>query len=350
MQVSPEVPPESVPAAKAVPRPISVLGAGAWGTAVAMALAGRHDVLLWGRNGDAMAAMAASGENSYLPGFPLPPQLRIGADFDAAVAHASGEHGLLIAACPVAGLRPMLQQLKDKAIGNLVWLCKGFEGGTGLLPHQIVQEVLGDNIPGGALSGPSFAQEVARGLPCALTIASLDRALRAKVVSALHGGTIRVYASDDLVGVEVGGAVKNVLAIATGVADGLGLGLNARAALITRGLAEITRLGTALGGQTETFMGLTGMGDLILTCTGDLSRNRRVGLGLAQGKALATIVAELGHVAEGVPCAKAVRELARRMGVDMPITNAVAGVLFDGDLPHVMVQQLLSRDPRAEAA
>ena len=346
MQVSPEVTPDSIPAA----RKITILGAGAWGTAVAMALAGRHDVLLWGRNGEAMAAMAASGENSYLPGFPLPPQLRISADFDAAVAHASGEHGLLIAACPVAGLRPMLHQLKDKAIGNLVWLCKGFEGGTGLLPHQIVQEVLGDTIPGGALSGPSFAQEVARGLPCALTIASHSAALRGAVVSALHGGTIRVYASEDLVGVEVGGAVKNVLAIATGVADGLGLGLNARAALITRGLAEITRLGTALGGQTETFMGLTGMGDLILTCTGDLSRNRRVGLGLAQGKALATIVAELGHVAEGVPCAKAVRELARRMGVDMPITNAVAGVLFDGDLPHVMVQQLLSRDPRAEAA
>ncbi|WP_099665811.1 NAD(P)H-dependent glycerol-3-phosphate dehydrogenase [Janthinobacterium sp. 13] len=346
MQVSPD----TSPAAMALPRKITILGAGAWGTAVAMALAGRHDVLLWGRNGDAMAAMAASGENSYLPGFPLPPQLRISADFDAAVAHAGGEHGILIAACPVAGLRPMLQQLKDKAIGNLVWLCKGFEGGTGLLPHQIVQEVLGDNIPGGALSGPSFAQEVARGLPCALTIASHSAALRSAVVSALHGGTIRVYASDDLVGVEVGGAVKNVLAIATGVADGLGLGLNARAALITRGLAEITRLGTALGGQTETFMGLTGMGDLILTCTGDLSRNRRVGLGLAQGKALDTIVAELGHVAEGVPCAKAVRELARRMGVEMPITNAVAGVLFDGDLPHVMVQQLLSRDPRAEAA
>jgi glycerol-3-phosphate dehydrogenase (NAD(P)+) len=346
MQVSPD----TSPAATALPRKITILGAGAWGTAVAMALAGRHDVLLWGRNGEAMAATAASGENSYLPGFPLPPQLRISADFDAAVAHAGGEHGLLIAACPVAGLRPMLHQLKDKAIGNLVWLCKGFEGGTGLLPHQIVQEVLGDKIPGGALSGPSFAQEVARGLPCALTIASHSAALRASVVSALHGGTIRVYASDDLVGVEVGGAVKNVLAIATGVADGLGLGLNARAALITRGLAEITRLGTALGGQTETFMGLTGMGDLILTCTGDLSRNRRVGLGLAQGKALGTIVAELGHVAEGVPCAKAVRELARRMGVEMPITNAVAGVLFDGDLPHVMVQQLLSRDPRAEAA
>lgn len=348
MQVSPEVIP--APAARTARCKITVLGAGAWGTAVAMALAGRHDVLLWGRNGDAMAAMAASGENAYLPGFPLLPQLRIGADFDAAVAHAGGEHGLLIAACPVAGLRPMLHRLKDKAIPNLVWLCKGFEGGTGMLPHQVVQEVLGDSIAGGALSGPSFAQEVARGLPCALTIASHSAALRASVVSALHGGTIRVYASEDLVGVEVGGAVKNVLAIATGVADGLGLGLNARAALITRGLAEITRLGTALGGQTETFMGLTGMGDLILTCTGDLSRNRRVGLGLAQGKALDTIVAELGHVAEGVPCAKAVRELARRMGVDMPITNAVAGVLFDGDLPQVMVQQLLSRDPRAEAA
>lgn len=346
MQVSPDI----SPAAKALSRKITILGAGAWGTAVAMALAGRHDVLLWGRNADAMAAMAASGENSYLPGFTLPPQLRISADFDAAVAHASGEQGLLIAACPVAGLRPMLHQLKDKAIANLVWLCKGFEGGTGLLPHQIVQEVLGDNIPGGALSGPSFAQEVARGLPCALTIASHSAELRAAVVSALHGGNIRVYASDDLVGVEVGGAVKNVLAIATGVADGLGLGLNARAALITRGLAEITRLGTALGGQTETFMGLTGMGDLILTCTGDLSRNRRVGLGLAQGKALAAIVAELGHVAEGVPCARAVRDLARRMGVDMPITNAVAGVLFDGDLPQVMVQQLLARDPRDEAA
>ena len=252
----------------------------------------------------------------------------------------------LIAACPVAGLRPLLEQLKPHAVSHVVWLCKGFEYGTGLLPHQIMREVLGDGVAGGALSGPSFAQEVARGLPCALTIASSSAALRDCVVAAVHGGNIRVYSSEDLVGVEVGGAVKNVLAIATGVADGLGLGLNARAALITRGLAEITRLGTALGGQTETFMGLTGMGDLILTCTGDLSRNRRVGLGLAQGKALETIVQELGHVAEGVPCSKAVRELAARMGVDMPITNAVAGVLFDGDQPQAMVAKLLSRDPR----
>ncbi|USX27288.1 NAD(P)-dependent glycerol-3-phosphate dehydrogenase [Oxalobacteraceae bacterium OTU3CINTB1] len=330
-------------------RKVTVLGAGAWGTAVAIALAQRHDVLLWGRNSASLHAMGEARDNTdYLPGHPFPERLQVETGFDAALAHAAGSDGLLIAACPVAGLRPLLEQLKPHGVSHVVWLCKGFEYETGLLPHQIVREVLGDGVAGGALSGPSFAQEVARGLPCALTIASSSAALRECVVTAVHGGNIRVYSSEDLVGVEVGGAVKNVLAIATGVADGLGLGLNARAALITRGLAEITRLGTALGGQIETFMGLTGMGDLILTCTGDLSRNRRVGLGLAQGKALETIVQELGHVAEGVPCSKAVRELAARMGVDMPITNAVAGVLFDGDQPQAMVTKLLSRDPRDE--
>ena len=330
---------------------ITVLGAGAWGTAVAIALAARHDVLLWGRDAAAMQAIDAARENiHYLPGFALPPALKVTGDFDAALAHLDGEAPLLIAACPVAGLRPLLEQLKPYPIPNVVWLCKGFENGTALLPHQVVREVLGEQIPGAALSGPSFAQEVARGLPCALTVASDSAALRDRVVALVHGGNIRVYSSDDLVGVEVGGAVKNVLAIATGVADGLGLGLNARAALITRGLAEITRLGAALGGNLNTFMGLTGMGDLILTCTGDLSRNRRVGLELARGKRLDAIVAELGHVAEGVPCARAVRELAGRLGVDMPITNAVAGVLFDGDDPKAMVAQLLARDPRGEAA
>ena len=329
---------------------VGVLGAGAWGTAVAIALAHRHDVMLWGRNTAAMQEMAAARDNlAYLPGHPFPPGLAVATDFDQAVAHP-GDDGLLIAASPVAGLRPLLEQLKGRAIPNIVWLCKGFEYETGLLPHQIVQQVLGDAVPGGALSGPSFAQEVARGLPCALAIASSSENLRNKVVSIVHGGNLRVYSTPDLAGVEVGGAVKNVLAIATGVADGLGLGLNARAALITRGLAEITRLGLALGGQAETFMGLTGMGDLILTCTGDLSRNRRVGLGLAQGKSLDTVVNELGHVAEGVPCAKAVRELARRLGVDMPITNAVASVLFDGLQPADLVQALLARDPRAEQA
>jgi glycerol-3-phosphate dehydrogenase (NAD(P)+) len=337
---------------------ITVLGAGAWGTAVAIALASRHDVLLWGRKPAAMQAIEAARENTeYLPGFALPPRLRVTADFGQALEHlqetapgSAAQRPLLIAACPVAGLRPLLEQLKAYPIPNIVWLCKGFEYGTGLLPHQVVRQVLGDSVPAAALSGPSFAQEVARGQPCALTVASGSEALRERVVSAVHGGSIRVYSCDDMVGVEVGGAVKNILAIATGAADGLGLGLNARAALITRGLAEITRLGTALGGKPSTFMGLTGMGDLILTCTGDLSRNRRVGLALAQGKPLEQIVAELGHVAEGVPCAKAVRELARKLGVDMPITNAVAGVLFDGDNATDMVGKLLARDPRDELA
>jgi glycerol-3-phosphate dehydrogenase (NAD(P)+) len=336
-------------------QPITVLGAGAWGTAVAIALAARHDVLLWGRNPEQMAATEAARDNvTYLPGHPLPASLRVSADFEAALAHvtqaAPGATPLLIAACPVAGLRPLLEQLKGRAIPNIVWLCKGFEYGTGLLPHQVVREVLGDTVAGAALSGPSFAQEVARGLPCGLTVASNDAELRERVVSLAHGGSVRVYACDDMVGVEVGGAVKNILAIATGAADGLGLGLNARAALITRGLAEITRLGVTLGAQASTFMGLTGMGDLILTCTGDLSRNRRVGLALAQGKQLETIVSELGHVAEGVPCAKAVRELAAKLGVDMPITNAVAGVLFDGKSVQETVDRLLARDPRNELA
>jgi len=334
---------------------ITVLGAGAWGTAVAIAVAARHDVLLWGRNPEQMAATEAARENThYLPGQPLPQALRVSADFEEALAHvceaSDDEAPLLIAACPVAGLRPLLESLKGRRIPNVVWLCKGFEYGTGLLPHQVVREILGDDVPGAALSGPSFAQEVAKGLPCALTVASSSAELRERVVGAVHGGNVRVYACDDLIGVEVGGAVKNVLAIATGTADGLGLGLNARAALITRGLAEITRLGEALGAQAGTFMGLTGMGDLILTCTGDLSRNRRVGLALAEGKPLATIVAELGHVAEGVPCSKAVRELAAKLGVDMPITNAVAAVLFDGYDAKKMAAQLLARDPRNELA
>ena len=330
---------------------ITILGAGAWGTALAIALADRHKLVLWGRDEGAMRNPADKRENlAYLPGFPLPAGLDVTADFDAAVANVTGANdGLLIVASSVAGLRPLAQHLQSCRIPNIVWLCKGFEEKTRLLPHQVVREVLGADIPHGALSGPSFAQEVARGQPCALTIASDTPALRERVVRAVHGRSIRVYATDDLIGVEVGGAVKNILAIATGVLDGLGLGLNARAALITRGLAEISRLGVALGGRPETFMGLAGVGDLILTCTGDLSRNRQVGLGLAQGKTLEVIVAELGHVAEGVRCAQAVRDLARKKGVEMPITDAVAAVLFDGDSPRAMVERLLSRDPRNEA-
>ena len=328
---------------------IAVLGAGAWGTALALALAVRHDVLLWGRNENAMRRMAAVRENAdYLPGFALPDQLAICSDLPQALAHVASPDALLIIATSVAGLRPLALQLKPFFLPNLVWLCKGFEEDTRLLPHQVIREVLGEGVPGAALSGPSFAQEVARGLPCALTVASCSAALCEQVVTALHGGGIRVYSTDDVIGVEVGGAVKNIMAIATGVVDGLGLGLNARAALITRGLVEISRLGAALGGRPETFMGLTGMGDLILTCTGELSRNRRVGLGLAAGKPLDAIVAELGHVAEGVRCAKAVRELAAQCGVKMPIASAVAGVLFDGDSPREMVAELLAREPQPE--
>ena len=334
---------------------ISILGAGAWGTALALALAERHRVMLWGRDPQVMSEMAASGENKiYLPGFRLPAGTIVTSDFNAALAHVAPgpnrEEGLLIVATSVAGLRPLLMRMQHNKPPNLVWLCKGFEEGTRLLPHQVVQQTLGTDLAIGALSGPSFAQEVAQGMPCALTIASDSQSLRDRVVSALHAQNIRVYSSDDVIGVEVGGAVKNILAIATGIVDGMGLGLNARAALITRGLAEITRLGAALGGQVETFMGLAGMGDLILTCTGDLSRNRKVGLGLAQGKKLDVIVTELGHVAEGVRCAQAVRALAADLKIDMPITNAVAAVLFDGDSPHDMVKRLLARDPRDETA
>lgn len=326
---------------------ISILGAGAWGTALAIALAPRQPVLLWGRDPAAMTALAEARENHrYLPGLPFPDSLQLSSDLEAAVAHA--RDGVLIVATSVAGLRPLLHALRSLVVSNVVWLCKGFEQGSALLPHQIAQQELGDAVPVGALSGPSFAQETARGLPCALTIGSHHADLRRAVVTAVHGANIRVYSTDDLIGVEVGGAVKNVLAIATGIADGLGLGMNARAALITRGLAEITRLGVALGGRSETFMGLTGMGDLILTCTGDLSRNRQVGLGLAAGKSLDAIVTELGHVAEGVRCVQAVRTLAQQHGIAMPIVDAVARVLFDGQSPQRALQQLLARESRDE--
>ncbi|MDY7577369.1 NAD(P)H-dependent glycerol-3-phosphate dehydrogenase [Herbaspirillum sp. RTI4] len=327
---------------------ITVFGAGAWGSALAIGLANHHDLVLWGRDADTVGQMALNRENTrYLPGHRLPDSLRVTSDFTAAVAHANPD-GLLIAASPVAGLRELAQRLQLHAASHLIWLCKGLEYGTHLLPHQVIHQVMGEHFPAGALSGPSFAQEVAAGMPCALTLASTNAALRERAAEGLHGGNLRVYSSDDVIGVEVGGAVKNILAIATGVADGLQLGLNARAALITRGLAEITRFGMALGGRMETFMGLSGIGDLILTCTGDLSRNRRVGLSLARGTPLATIEQELGHVAEGVRCAQAVRALARQYAVDMPITEAVADALFDGLSVQQLVDRLLARDQREE--
>lgn len=324
---------------------ITILGAGIWGSALAIALAPRHQVLLWGRNDSVIQQANLTRQHQ---GLTLPSSILLTSAFSQAIAHLNESDSLLIVATSVSGLRPMAQALKAFSIPNLVWLCKGLEEATSLLPHQVVQQELSDALPCGVLSGPSFAQEVAMGKPCALTMATRFPALSELVVSAVHGPAIRVYLSDDLIGVEVGGAVKNILAIATGIVDGMNLGLNARAALITRGLAEITRLGLALGGRAETFMGLAGMGDLILTCTGDLSRNRQVGLGLAQGKPLVQIVAELGHVAEGVRCAQAVRSLSQQHGVDMPITNAVTGVLFDGDNVKEMVQRLLAREAKSE--
>jgi glycerol-3-phosphate dehydrogenase (NAD(P)+) len=315
---------------------LAVLGAGAWGTAIACALASRHEVTLWARDAAQAKAMAQSRRNArYLPEIEIPPAVRISAELPQGA-------DLLLAATPVAGLRELAARLA--ATAPLVWLCKGFEEGSGALPHQIVQQPRC-----GALSGPSFAAEVARGLPCALTLASRDAAFAREAAALLHGGRLRVYTSADLVGVEIGGATKNVMAIAVGIGDGLGMGQNARAALITRGLAEIARLGAALGGQAETFMGLAGAGDLILTATGDQSRNRRVGLALARGETLAKILADLGHVAEGVRSAKEVHKLAQAKGVDMPVTAAVNAVL-DGRLkPAQAVEQLLTRDPKAEA-
>lgn len=331
---------------------VAVLGAGAWGTALAAHLAARHDAVLWARHGALTAELAARRENArYLSGVTLPAALRYEADLAAALAHCGGDDALCVVATPVAGLRALCRSMRElgRVPAHIVWVCKGFEADTQLLPHQVVAAELPDHMSNGVLSGPSFAREVAQGLPVALTVASASAACRDLALAAFHHGAMRIYTGDDVVGVEVGGAVKNVLAIATGISDGLALGLNARAALITRGLAEMSRLGAALGGLPATFTGLTGLGDLILTATGDLSRNRTVGLQLAEGRTLDDILAALGHVAEGVHCARAVLAIAQARGVDVPITQAVCGVLFDGVAPRDAVNALLRRDARAES-
>jgi len=322
---------------------VAVLGAGAWGTAIAAVLSARLEVALWARDRSQAEAMAKSRRNErYLPGVAVPHAVKVLADLEAACAGAK----LLLAATPVAGLRELVGALRGGP--PLVWLCKGFEQGSGLLPHQVVEQVLGASARCGAFSGLSFASEVARGLPCALTLAARDAVFASESAALLHGGRMRVYYSTDLVGVEIAGAVKNVMAIAAGISDGLGLGLNARAALITRGLAEIARLGAAFGGSPETFFGLAGAGDLILTATGDLSRNRRVGLELARGRKLAEILADLGHVAEGVGSAREVSRIAAARGVEMPVTDAVNAVLEGRLAPAKAVELLLSRDPKKE--
>jgi glycerol-3-phosphate dehydrogenase (NAD(P)+) len=323
---------------------IAILGAGAWGTALAVALAGKHTVVLWARDPALAAEMASRRRNArYLPEISLPDAVTVTAE-----SQLAGSDAVLIAT-PTSGLRDVLERARTlRPDQPLIWACKGFEQASAKLPHQVVAELLGKRAACGVLSGPSFALEVAQGRPTALTLASADAEFATRMARELHQTALRVYFSTDVMGVEIAGAVKNVMAIAAGIGDGLELGLNARAALITRGLAELTRLGVALGGRAETFMGLAGAGDLILTCTGNLSRNRRVGLLLAKGEPLAGILRQLGHVAEGVHSARAVEALAAEKRVEMPITRAVCAVLFRGASPLEAVQQLLARDPREE--
>ncbi|WP_199152846.1 NAD(P)H-dependent glycerol-3-phosphate dehydrogenase [Chromobacterium sp. ASV23] len=327
---------------------LAILGAGAWGTALAIAFSRHHQVTLWGRDPAQIQQMADERVNRrYLADCPFPDALNVSAD----LAEAADGAELLLIVTPMSGLRPTLRALTalDIALPPILWACKGFESGSSLLPHQVVAEELPSDHRCGVLSGPSFAREVAQDLPSAVTIASDDAEFAAYVARELHSPRLRLYANNDLVGVEVGGAVKNVMAIATGVADGLHFGLNARAALITRGLAEITRLGVALGASQQTMMGLSGMGDLILTCTGELSRNRQVGLKLAEGKPLEQVLQELGHVAEGVATAREVLTMAERLQVDMPITAAVCGLLYQGNDPQQVVDGLLGRSPKSES-
>jgi glycerol-3-phosphate dehydrogenase (NAD(P)+) len=326
---------------------IGVLAAGAWGTALAANWAQRHLVTIWAREPDVVESINTTHVNHrFLPDILLPAALK--ATGDLALLQGSD---VLVLATPVAGLRGTLQTLKTlyaaKPLPPLVWVCKGFEPQTGLLPHQVVRDVLGE-VPAAALSGPSFAQEVAKGLPTAVTLGSANLQLAEQLADWLHTPNLRLYASGDVVGVEVGGAVKNVLAIATGISDGLSLGHNARAALMTRGLAEIGRLCERLGGHRETLTGLAGLGDLILTCTGDLSRNRQVGLALGAGKTLQETLDALGHVAEGVGTAREVARLSVDLPVDMPIARAVAAVIAGELAAKDAVTQLMSRAQRPE--
>jgi glycerol-3-phosphate dehydrogenase (NAD(P)+) len=326
---------------------LGIVGAGAWGTGLAIALAQQQrQVVLHVRDAAQYAAMQQARVNArYLPDIALPASLNC---TDQLALATRGQDAIVIAT-PLAGLRETLRALEPIMLHNqpVVWLCKGFEAHTAKLPHEVVREVL-PFAPHAVLTGPSFAQEVARGLPVALTLGCADAALQARLQPLFHGGAVRVYTSDDLLGCELGGALKNVMAIATGVADGMGLGLNARAALMTRGLAEMTRLGVAMGAKPETFMGLTGMGDLILTCTGALSRNRAVGLALGEGQTLTQALEQLGHVAEGVGAAREAVTLAQRLRVEMPIAQAVQAVLVGGQNPRHILAHLLSRDATRE--
>lgn len=329
-------------------RTIGVLGAGSWGTALAIRLARNgHRVPLWGRDGAQMAEMAAARCNRrYLPEIELPDGLEPTADLSQVLAEADA----LLVAVPSHAFRPSIAAIArglDRTL-PLAWATKGLEPGSGKLLHQIVAEEMGETQPMAVISGPTFAAEVARDLPTAVTVASPERDTACYFATCLHCQTFRTYTSDDMVGVQLGGAAKNVLAIAAGIADGLGFGANTRAALITRGLAELMRLGSALGGQRETFMGLAGLGDLVLTCTDDQSRNRRAGLALGRGRSVEEAVATIGQAVEGVKSSPEIHRLAVRLGVEMPITEQVYRVLHEGTTPLEAVEALLARELKAE--
>lgn len=326
---------------------IAVLGAGAWGSALAISLSARHQVSLWTKDPDHAVEMDSQRINqSFLPGYSLPRSLKI----TSVLNEALNAVDLVLIVVPIAGLRETLRAVAASKIRvPILWGCKGFESETSYLPHQVVEEEYSSSLSFcGVLSGPSFAEEVAQGLPTALTLASKDADFSTKIAAELHSSRLRIYTSQDVIGVETGGAVKNVITIAAGISDGVGFGHNARAALITRGLMEITRLGLGLGGSMETFMGLAGVGDLILTSTGDLSRNRRVGLMLAEGKSLNDILNELGHVAEGVHTAQSVLQLGHQLNIEMPITQAVCSILHEGVSARSAVEVLLNREQKTE--
>lgn len=325
---------------------IAILGAGAWGTALAINLSANHQVTLWTRDQNQLAELVALRVNQrYLPDLFLPDSLKLTSELDLAIKNAE----FVLIAVPVAGLRELLQKISaiNKTL-PIILGCKGFEAQSSLLPHQIVHEVYSKTAPCGILSGPSFAQEVAQGLPTALTLASDDNKFFRDIIKAIHTACLRIYSSNDVIGVETGGAIKNVIAIATGISDGLKLGNNARAALITRGLAEITRLGVALGGCRETFMGLAGIGDLILTCTGDMSRNRRVGMMLAAGQLLPDILQKIGHVAEGVHTAREAERMSRHFKIEMPVTQGVCSIIYEEVPAEIVVKKILEREPKTE--
>jgi glycerol-3-phosphate dehydrogenase (NAD(P)+) len=329
-------------------RAIAVIGAGSWGTALAVHLARTgHPTVLWGRDPAALADMAAARRNRrYLPDAPFPDGLAV----EPVLAHAVDRADELLVAVPSHGFRQLLTELRPllRAATRVAWATKGFEIDTGRLPHQVAAEVLGESVPTAVLSGPTFAREVGAGLPTAMTVAARDETYALSLAQGLSGPNFRAYTSTDMIGVEVGGATKNVLAIGAGISDGLGFGANTRVALITRGLAEMMRLGVALGAQKDTFMGLAGLGDLVLTCTDDQSRNRRLGLMLASGRSREEAQAAIGQVVEGVPAARAVRDVARRAAVEMPITEQVYAVLHESAPPGESVAALMRRAVKSE--